>query len=50
MLWLTSDQMRGMLWLKQVGLYQQLEEGQARLARIEAWQQAFEQEGPMPSI
>ena len=44
----TPDQIRGMLWLKQVELHQQLEEGQARLARIEAWLQAFEQEATMP--
>jgi effector-binding domain-containing protein len=30
-------------------LHQQLEEGQARLARIEAWLQAFEQEATMPA-
>jgi DNA-binding transcriptional MerR regulator len=45
----TPDQIRGMLWLKQVELHQQLEEGQARLARIEAWLQAFEQEATMPA-
>jgi effector-binding domain-containing protein len=44
----TPDQIRGMLRLKQVELHQQLEEGQARLARIEAWLQAFEQEATMP--
>jgi effector-binding domain-containing protein len=44
----TPDQIRGMLRLKQVELHQQLEEGQARLARIEAWLQAFEQETTMP--
>src|SRR3984893_9134161 len=44
----TPDQIRGMLRLKQVELHQQLEEGQTRLARIEAWLQAFEQEATMP--
>src|SRR5258708_16879994 len=38
-----------MLRLKQVELRQQLEEGQARLARIEAWLRAFEQEAIMPA-
>jgi effector-binding domain-containing protein len=37
-----------MLRLKQVELQQQLVEGQARLTRIEAWLQAFEQEVTMP--
>ena len=46
---LTPDQIRGMLRLKQVELHQQLEEGQTRLARIEAWLQAFEQEAIMPA-
>jgi len=45
---LTPDQIRGMLRLKHVELQQQLAEGQARLARIEAWLQAFEQEAMMP--
>src|SRR5258707_13377167 len=45
---LTPDQIRGMLRLKQVELQQQLVEGQARLARIEAWLHAFEQEAIMP--
>ena len=44
----TPDQIRGMLRLKQVELQQQLVEGQARLTRIEAWLQAFEQEVTMP--
>jgi DNA-binding transcriptional MerR regulator len=44
----TPDQIRGMLRLKQVELHQQLVEGQARLTRIEAWLQAFEQEVTMP--
>lgn len=44
----SPDQIRGMLRLKQVELRQQLAEGQARLARIEAWLQAFEQEALMP--
>lgn len=44
----TPDQIRGMLRLKQVELHQQLAEGQARLVRIEAWLQAFEQEATMP--
>jgi DNA-binding transcriptional MerR regulator len=43
----TPDQIRGMLRLKQVELRQQLTEGQARLARIEAWLHAFEQEDTM---
>ena len=46
---LTPDQIRGMLRLKQVELRQQLVEGQARLVRIEAWLQAFEQEVTMPA-
>ena len=45
----TPDQIRGMLRLKQVELQQQLVEGQARLTRIEAWLQAFEQEAIMPT-
>jgi len=45
----TPDQIRGMLRLKQVELQQQLVEGQARLARIEAWLDAFEQEVTMPA-
>jgi DNA-binding transcriptional MerR regulator len=45
----TPDQIRGMLRLKQVELHQQLVDGQARLARIEAWLQAFEQEATMPT-
>ena len=45
----TPDQIRGMLRLKQVELQQQLVEGQARLTRIEAWLQAFEQEVTMPT-
>jgi DNA-binding transcriptional MerR regulator len=44
----TPDQIRGMLRLKQVELHQMLAEGQARLARIEAWLEAFEQEVTMP--
>lgn len=43
----TPDQIRGMLRLKQVELRQQVTEGQARLARIEAWLHAFEQEDTM---
>ena len=46
---LTPDQIRGMLRLKQVELHQQLVDGQARLVRIEAWLQAFEQEVTMPA-
>ncbi len=46
---LTPDQIRGMLRLKQVELRQQLAEGQARLTRIEAWLQTFEQEATMPA-
>lgn len=45
----TPDQIRGMLRLKQVELHQQLVEGLARLVRIEAWLQAFEQEATMPA-
>ena len=45
----TPDQIRGMLRLKQIELHQQLVEGQARLTRIEAWLQAFEQETTMPA-
>ncbi len=45
----TPDQIRGMLRLKQAELRQQLAEGQARLGRIEAWLQAFEQEATMPA-
>ena len=44
---LTPDQIRGMLRLKQVELRQQLAEGQGRLARIEAWLHAFDQEATM---
>lgn len=44
---LTPDQIRGMLRLKQAELRQQLAEGQDRLARIEAWLHAFEQEATM---
>ena len=46
---LTPDQIRGMLRLKQVEWHQQIAEGQARLARIDAWLQAFEQEALMPA-
>lgn len=45
----SPDQIRRMLRLKQVELHRQLAEGQARLARIEAWLQAFEQEVIMPA-
>lgn len=45
----TPDQIRGMLRLKQAELNQQLMEGQARMARIEAWLQTFEQEVTMPA-
>ncbi len=45
----TPDQIRGMLRLKQVELRRQLTEGQAQLARIEGWLQAFEQEAVMPA-
>src|SRR5260370_33224735 len=38
---LTPDQIRGMLRLKQVELLTQLEEGQARLGRIEGGPQTF---------
>src|SRR5260370_31203116 len=46
---LIPDQIRAMLRLKQVELHQQLEEGQARLARIEAWLQGVGQETSMPA-
>jgi len=46
---LTPEQIRGILRLKQVELRKFLEEGQARLARIEGWLQAFEQEAMMPA-
>ncbi len=45
---LTPEQIRGMLKIKQVELQQQLEEGQIRLGRIEAWLEQFEQENNMP--
>src|SRR5689334_5742959 len=45
---LTPEQIRGMLKLKQTELRQQLEEGQIRLGRIEAWLEQFEQENNMP--
>lgn len=45
----TPDQIRGMLRLKQVELRQRVIEGQARLARIESWLHAFEQEDTMLS-
>lgn len=45
----TPDQILGMLRLKQVELHQQVEEGQARLARLEAWLHTFEQEAKMPA-
>lgn len=45
----TPEQIRGMLHLKQVELGQQLEEGQARLARIGAWLHTFEQEATLPA-
>jgi len=41
----SKYQIRGMLRLKEVELHQQLEEGQARLARIEAWLQASAWQG-----
>lgn len=44
---LTSEQIRGMLKLKQTELKQQLVEGQARLYRLEAWLNQFEQEDKM---
>src|SRR5258708_20294635 len=47
---LIPDQIRGMLRLIQVELHQQLEEGQARLARIEAGLQGFKQETSMPPL
>jgi len=45
----TPDQIRRIVQLKQVELRQQLEEGQAQLARVEAWLQGFEQEATMPA-
>ena len=45
----TPDQIRGMLRLKQSELQQQITDSQARLVRIEAWLQAFEQEATMPA-
>lgn len=45
----TPEQIRGMLRLKQSELQQQLVESQARLIRIEAWLQTFEQETTMPA-
>ncbi len=45
---LTAEQIQGMLRLKQVELQQQVHEGQARLARIEAWLQTFAQDAAMP--
>lgn len=47
---LTPDQIRGMLRLKQVELQQQIMEDQARLERVEAWLQAFDQEATMPAF
>lgn len=44
----TPEQIRGMLRLKQAELRQQLRDGQARLERIEAWLQAFDEEATMP--
>ncbi|WP_201381743.1 helix-turn-helix domain-containing protein [Ktedonobacter sp. SOSP1-52] len=44
----TPEQIRGMLRLKQVEFHQQVEEGKARLTRVEAWLRAFEQEAMMP--
>ncbi len=44
---LTPEQIRGMLKIKQIELRQQLEEGQVRLGRIEAWLEQFEQENKM---
>src|SRR5260221_6612512 len=41
----TPDQIRGMLRLKQVELRQQLEDGQARLVRIQVRVEVLEQEG-----
>ncbi len=45
---LPTAQLRGMLRLKQVELTQQVEEGRARLARVEARLRQIEQEGRMP--
>lgn len=45
----TPNQIRGMLHLKQIELGQQLEEGQAQLARIGAWLRTFEQEATLPA-
>ena len=46
---LSADQIRGMLRLKQSELQQQVEDGQARLARVDAWLRTFEQEAIMPA-
>ncbi len=44
---LPPEQIRGMLRRKQVELQQQVEEEQARLARVEAWLRQIEKEGKM---
>jgi len=46
---LSPDQIRGMLRLKQVQIRQQVEEEQARLARVEWWLIQIEQEETMPT-
>lgn len=46
---LSAEQIRGMLRLRQAELRQQVEEEQARLARVEARLRQIEQEGAMPS-
>ncbi len=46
---LSAEQIRGMLRLRQAQLLQQIEEEQARLARVEATLRQIEQEGAMSS-
>ena len=46
---LTPDQIRGMLKLKRAEIEQQVQEDEARLARIEARLRQIEQEGKMPA-
>jgi effector-binding domain-containing protein len=47
---LSPEQIRGMLKIKRAELKQALEDGQARLKRVEAWLAQFEQEDNMPEI
>ncbi len=46
---LSPDQLRGMLKLKRAELQEQVEQDQARLARVEARLRQIEQEGKMPT-